>query len=229
MGQGKFKMIELIQKHSTKTELVYRSLVDAIVGNKILPGTRLIVKDIAQQLSVSQIPVREALRRLESTSLIEMKPYAGAIVARPSPEWVEEVFVIRAALEGMALRTSIPKLSKEDIEDIIKINELMKECTKVGDSMEYSRLNRKFHRAIIGKCPYPSLLNLIDDFLMKSQFGRAIFGLNPKTMDTSDVEHEELIRAIQGRDADNGEMINRNHRLWVGKELSKIIRTLQKE
>jgi DNA-binding GntR family transcriptional regulator len=157
-----------------------------------------------------------------------MKPYIGAIVARPSPEWLEEMFVIRAALEGMALRTSIPRLSQEDIDNIIEINEAMGECTKAGDSMEYSRLNRKFHRAIIGKCPYPNLLNLIDDFLMMSQFGRAIFGLNPKAMDVSDVEHEELIEAIQNRDADKGEMINRNHRLWVGQELARIIRNGQK-
>ena len=219
-------MLKLVGQFSTKAELVYQSLFDAIIGNKLTPGTRLIVKDIAEQLSVSDIPVREALKTLEATGLIETKPHAGSIVATPSPEWIEEVFVMRAALESMAIRSAIPFLSDEDIDEIIALEASMKKVAKQGDSVEYARLNRQFHHAMMGKSPYPNLLSMIGDLLVKSQYGRAIFGLKPAAVKTSDLEHDLLIEALKGRDADRAEAITRDHRLRVGRELAEAIRKL---
>jgi DNA-binding GntR family transcriptional regulator len=217
-------MLKPLQGHATKAELVYKYLVDAIVENELVPGTRLIIQDIARRLSVSEIPVREALSKLETTGLIEIRPHQGAIVTRPSPEWIEEIFVMRAGLEGTAIRTSIPLLLHRDIDDIKKMNLSMKACLKSGDYKEYARLNREFHWAIIAKSPYPNLLTLLNELLMKSQFGRAIFGLKPATMKISDIEHDRLIEAIRKRDIDRAEEINRQHRSRVGKELAEIIR-----
>jgi DNA-binding GntR family transcriptional regulator len=168
--------------------------------------------------------VREALRKLEPTGLIEVRPHQGAIVTRPSPEWIEEIFVMRAGLEGTAIRTSIPLLLRRDIDKIKKMNVSMKACLKSGDYKDYSRLNREFHWAIIARSPYPNLLNLLNELLMKSQFGRAIFGLKPATMEISDAEHDRLIEAIRKGDVDRAEEINREHRSRVGKELAEIIR-----
>lgn len=218
-------MLELLNKYSTKAELVYKKLIDAIVGNELTPGTRLIVKEIANKFSVSDIPVREALKMLEATGLIETKPYVGSVVATPSPEWIEEVFVMRAALESMAIRTSAPFLKDEDIEAIIDIDNRMKE--QKSNHAEYARLNREFHRAVMGKSPYPNLLNMIDELLVKSQYGRAIFGMKPATVTTSDREHDQLIEALQNRDVDRAEAITRDHRLRVGRELADAIRKLK--
>jgi DNA-binding GntR family transcriptional regulator len=213
-----------LREHLTKAERVYKSLVDSIVGNELAPGVRLIIQDIARQLSVSEIPVREALKRLESTGLIEVRPHQGAIVTRPSPEWIEELFVMRAGLEGTAMRTSFPLLTPENMREIQQMNLAMKARLVAGDYKEYSRLNREFHWAIIAKSPYPNLLNLIAELLMKSEFGRAIFGLKPTTMQTSDAEHDQLVEAIQQKDAEKAERINRQHRLRAGKELAEIVR-----
>lgn len=217
-------MLNLVKQYSTKAELVYQALVDAIIGNRLTPGTRLIVKEIAEQLSVSDIPVREALKMLEATGLIETKPYVGSVVVSPSPEWIEEVFVMRAALESMAIRTSVPLLNGEDIKEIIALEDEMKKVASQGNATEYARLNRQFHNAIIGKSPYPNLLNMIRDLLVKSQYGRAIFGLKPATIKTSDVEHDQLIEAIQRRDVTAAEVITREHRLRVGNQLAAAIR-----
>ncbi|MDR3588104.1 MAG: GntR family transcriptional regulator [Negativicutes bacterium] len=217
-------MLKLVGQYSTKAELVYQALFDAIIANKLTPGTRLIVKDIAEQLSVSDIPVREALKMLEATGLIETKPHAGAVVATPSPEWIEEVFVMRAALESMAIRTAIPFMQDADIGAIVALEATMKKVAAQGDSVEYARLNRQFHQAIIGKSPYPNLLSMVDDLLVKSQYGRAIFGLKPAAVKTSDLEHDLLIEAIKTRDADRAEAITRDHRLRVGRELADAIR-----
>jgi DNA-binding GntR family transcriptional regulator len=220
-------MLNLVKQFSTKAELVYQSLFDAIIDNRLTPGTRLIVKDIAEQLSVSDIPVREALKMLEATGLIETKPYVGSVVVTPSPEWIDEVFVMRAALESMAIRTSMPFLSDTDIDGIIALEEEMKIVARQGNTTEYARLNRQFHQAIIGKSPYPNLLGMINDLLIKSQYGRAIFGLKPAALKSSDAEHDRLIEAIQQQNVVKAETITREHRLRVGMELAAAIKEQQ--
>lgn len=220
-------MLNLVKQFSTKAELVYQSLFDAIIDNRLTPGTRLIVKDIAEQLSVSDIPVREALKMLEATGLIETKPYVGSVVVTPSPEWIDEVFVMRAALESMAIRTSMPFLSDTDIDGIIALEEEMKIVARQGNTTEYARLNRQFHQAIMGKSPYPNLLSMINDLLIKSQYGRAIFGLKPAALKSSDVEHDRLIEAIQQRNIGKAEAITMEHRLRVGMELAAAIKEQQ--
>jgi DNA-binding GntR family transcriptional regulator len=211
--------------YSTKAEVVYKSLLNEIIENKLTPGTRLIVKELANKFSVSDIPVREALKMLESTGLIETKPYAGSVVTSPSPEWIEEVFVMRAALEGMAIRTSMPFLNDEDIKNIIDIDNRMK--AEKNNHMEYARLNREFHKTVMGKSPYPNLLNLIGDLLVKSEYGKAIFGMKPTTVVISDREHDTLIEALKNHDVDLAETITKNHRLRVGSELADAIRKLK--
>ena len=220
-------MLELLNRYSTKAELVYKKLLDSIIQNELTPGTRLIVKEISNKFSVSDIPVREALKMLEATGLIENKPYVGAIVTTPSPEWIEEVFVMRAALESMAIRTSVPFLNDADIEAIIEIDNRMKE--QKGNPAEYARLNRQFHKAVMEKSPYPNLLSMIEDLLIKSQYGRAIFGMKPATVMTSDREHDQLIEALQKHDVDMAEAITKHHRLRVGIELADAIRKLKVE
>jgi DNA-binding GntR family transcriptional regulator len=208
--------------------MVADTLLEDIVTNKIAPGQRLIAKEIAAQLDVSDIPVREALKMLEATGLIEIQPHIGAVVITPSPEWIEETYVLRAALESMATRTSIEFFSQTDIDELLVLDQEMKLCMKKSDYVEYANLNRKFHNQLISKSPYTTLLSMIDDILVKCQYGRAIFGLKPMSMYVSDIEHDKLLEAIQRRDIESAEKIVRDHRLRIGKELAEIIRTMQK-
>jgi DNA-binding GntR family transcriptional regulator len=217
-------VLKLVREYSTKAELVYKTLLDAIVASKLTPGTRLIVREIADQLSVSDIPVREALKMLEATGLIQTRPYVGSVVTTPSPEWIEEVFVMRAALESMAIRTSLPFLEDADIEELIAIDVRMKDAAKAENLAEYARLNREFHKAVMARSPYPALLSMIDDLLVKSQYGRAIFNLKPATVRISDSEHDRLLDAIRARNGAKAEAITRDHRLRVGKELAEVVR-----
>jgi DNA-binding GntR family transcriptional regulator len=198
--------------------------MEAIVASKLTPGTRLIVREIADQLSVSDIPVREALKMLETTGLIQTQPYIGSVVTTPSAEWIEEVFVMRAALESMAIRTSLPFLEDTDIEEILAINAEMKHTAKSEDTAKYARLNREFHKVVMAKSPYPALLSMIDDLLVKSEYGKAIFNLKPTTVRISDSEHDRLLQAIRARNGAKAEAITRDHRLRVGRQLAQVIR-----
>ena len=222
-------MLNIKKQFSTKAELVYQSLVDAIIGNILPPGTRLVVKEVAELLSVSDIPVREALKMLESTGLIETKSYIGSTIVTPSPEWLEEVFVMRSALEGAAVRSAVPYLSPSDILQISDLKDAMEKAFSDMNTTEYSALNRKFHHAIMSKSPYPNLLSMIDDIHIKSQYGRAIFRLKPDTLKTSNDEHSQLLQALRNQDVAMAEEITREHCLRVGSDLVNAIREKQIE
>ena len=106
-------------RFQTKQEFVYHTLRDAIIRCEVKPGTRLVIEDIAQRLSVSPIPVREALQLLQSERLVESVPHIGATVAHISESSVSEVFTIMEGLEVISTRVATQKMTKEEIETIL--------------------------------------------------------------------------------------------------------------
>src|SRR5215510_12692957 len=90
-------------RYSTKSELVYRHVREMIVNGRVRAAEHLYLQDIANQLHVSTNPVREAFRRLESEGLVINRPHIGVTVAALDVERVEVHFMIRAALEGLAV------------------------------------------------------------------------------------------------------------------------------
>src|SRR5512139_3429849 len=97
-------------------ERVYRDLKSAILSGGFDPGDRLTEEYLAGRMKVSRTPVREALHKLESEGLIKRRQKRGFIVSRDSQEEVEEIFEIRAILEGYALRTISERASDELLE-----------------------------------------------------------------------------------------------------------------
>src|SRR5699024_2936122 len=114
-------------------------------------------------LGVSRMPIREALRQLEVEGLVKLEPRKGAIVTPISSEDIEEIYQLRALLEGEAVEQSLPYLDENEKEQIIN---LYKEMDKLGktekDREAYQNLNTDFHKMIQQGCPWRRLHNLID-------------------------------------------------------------------
>src|SRR5689334_5504165 len=87
---------------------------EAIIKGQFKPGERLKQSDLAEKLGVSRMPIREALRKLETEGLITLVPHKGAIVKTIKLEDIKEVYALRAQLEKMALIQSADALSGED-------------------------------------------------------------------------------------------------------------------
>lgn len=106
-----------VERHSlTLRQRACDKLRQAIIDHHFPPGTRLIERDLCEQLGVSRTSVREALRHLESEHLIEMVPHKGPAVATLSLEEISEIYEVRAVLEGMACEKFALNASDEDIE-----------------------------------------------------------------------------------------------------------------
>src|ERR1041385_2526273 len=96
----------------TLTHQVYQNLKHRIMNRQLQPGARLVVDRVAQELSVSMTPVREAFRLLEQEGLLKNVPHCGAVVIELSRKDVENMFAIRRALEGLAIREACAQLTE---------------------------------------------------------------------------------------------------------------------
>src|SRR4030042_2040385 len=110
--------------------MTYEFLKSSVLSGHFNPGERLTEERLAKKLGVSRTPVREALHKLESEGLIKPLETRGFIVSRDSKDEVEELFELRAILEGHALRIISEKISEEDLEQLNGFIEKAEEALK---------------------------------------------------------------------------------------------------
>ncbi|HHW18759.1 MAG TPA: GntR family transcriptional regulator [Firmicutes bacterium] len=204
---------------TTKSEYVYRILRENIISGHLRPGTRLLQKRIAEELEVSEIPVREAIKRLQAEGLVTVTPHSGAEVAQLDPVEMEEVLAIRAVLEGLAARTAAERVKQEDIHKLEELLEQMDKCVERGDPVTYGLLNQEFHKAIFALSPYKRLPKMIDELWYGAERSRSVFTLNPARLEASRDEHRALVQALRARDADKAEELMKQHRYAAARSL----------
>src|SRR5918995_2386789 len=107
--------------HLTKQAFVYKTLRDAIIRCELEPGERLIIDDLARRYEVSIIPVREALRLLQSEGLVVSVAHVGATVAPISRDSVLEVFTLLEGLEVVAARTAAERADAAELDRLATI------------------------------------------------------------------------------------------------------------
>src|ERR1700721_2953511 len=132
----------------TKQQAIYQHLKGRILEGTLPPGYRLIIDDIADELGLSIIPVREALTLLQSERLVDIRPHAGATVAAITPENIEEIFTILEGMEAMAVRR-IAKQRPPGLEAKLKsLITQMDQADKRHDVEKWSALNMEFPLAM---------------------------------------------------------------------------------
>ena len=140
-------------------ELVRDGLRAAIIAGDYEEGTALRQEEIADRFGTSRIPVREALRLLESEGLVIFQPNKSVIVRGLSLEDVIEMLEIRIALECRALKLAIPNMAIEDFETAADI---LKEYDESQDQAAWGEMNWRFHWALYVPCHRPKLLAMIE-------------------------------------------------------------------
>lgn len=210
-----------MQRYKSKVDLIYELLIENIGENVYSQGDRLIISKIARQNNVSEIPVREALRRLESEGYIEIKANQGAIVSGFNKERLVSIFQIKGVLEGYATRISIDYQTPNSIKKLRYKNELLKKAVNEKNMIDSSDLNMQFHLAIYECIPQKELYYLICELWKKWSITKSVFNLVPKRVGISIQEHEEIIRLIEQKEYDKVEWYVRTHKFGAGRELAK--------
>ena len=144
----------------TLEEYVAHRIREAILKGYYKPGERLDQTELAELLGVSRSPVRDALKRLAAEGLVTLHPHRGAMVAELSREELEEIYLIRRVLEGLAARLAVPNINAEQLEVLRTILERM---DRTEDAEAWIELNYRFHHTIYRAANRPRLLEIIDN------------------------------------------------------------------
>jgi DNA-binding GntR family transcriptional regulator len=199
----------------TKQERVYEALRERILSGAYGPGYRVVIDALAEEFSVSALPVREAIRRLEAEGLVVYRPNAGAQVAPADPSAFEEEMTVLALLEGLATSLAAPNLGRDEIKQLRDVNQQMAQAMEHLDSLRFGRLNQEFHAVIYDHCPNAALVGLLRDVARRlDAIRRTVFVQIPYRGAASLKEHNELIDLIErGAPAAKIETLARQHKL----------------
>lgn len=199
----------------TKQQQVYEALRERILGGVYGPGFRVVIDQVAAEFSVSALPVREAIRRLEAEGLIVYRANAGAQVAPAEPELFEDNMTVLALLEGYATSLAAPHLGGDDLDALERYTDDMVVAMERMDSLAFGRHNRAFHRVIYERCPNPSLVAMLRDVDRRLDAIRTtVFVHIPYRGASSVAEHRELIELLRsGAPAKRIEAAARRHKL----------------
>lgn len=205
-------------------------VIDALVAGAseglILPGDRIIEADLAEQLGVSRVPVREALRVLESQGIVVNEPYRGIRLTPVTPERIDQLIEVRVALETTAATRAI-RLKLNDGPHLQQLEAIVHEMETMAARNEvfgFATADTTFHRTL---CSYAGNAVLSDMWEMLARQMTIIFGLSAlgKPMSAIVEEHWELIRVFRsGKVADMARAISDHIDVEIHKvDLEKII------
>jgi DNA-binding GntR family transcriptional regulator len=200
-------LIEPIKAESLQKK-VYDVLRAAILSGELKPGENLTLGEIAKKLHVSTMPVREALRRLESQGMITFSSQKGITVTQLSVEDLEEFYWIRIPLECRAFARNVGKLSPKDIKDLENLDKLMRKKENRGP--EWVRLNRKFHMILYGSDKSPVLKGALA-WLWDNVTAYLNIYAQSSIIDEANDLHKGMIDAIKNKDFGKASQLLEQH------------------
>ena len=199
----------------SKSQQAYNWISERIRTRDYEPGYRLVLATIADELGISVVPVREAIRQLEAEGMVTYERNVGASVTTYNREAYYESMDIVATVEANATAQSAPYLNAEDIARAREINQRMRELDIHHDPEEFTQLNKEFHSVLFYKCPNERLKDLVVDQWKQLEYHRvSTFRYVPERAQESTREHEQLVSLIEaGAEPAYIEKVARQHRL----------------
>jgi DNA-binding GntR family transcriptional regulator len=198
---------------------IYSELRRRILAGELEPGSRLVVRRLAEDFGCSDIPVREALRSLEGDGLIDIAPYRGAQVRVYRADEVREAYLIRASLEGAATGAAADFIDDGTLDQLERLIEQIDEVLATEDVVAFSALNREFHELIFSACPYQRLHELIVNVWDGHVGMLTVLRLRKERLHRSNEEHRAILRALRARDGDTAARLAQEHKIGVGDDL----------
>ncbi|MBV6307215.1 GntR family transcriptional regulator [Candidimonas humi] len=193
---------------------VLEQLSRAIVQGELAPGAKISEPEVARRLGISRAPLREAMRRLEERKLVTRAPRLGARVVVLSPERIQQIFMLREAIEGMAAREAASHISDEDLGRLRA--QLMQQKTRseqIGAVAYLTReLDTDFHATIVRASRNEFLVKfLCDDYGPLIEMCRQRQRSMPERAQRAWLEHMRIVEALEERDPDLAEIMMRKH------------------
>jgi DNA-binding GntR family transcriptional regulator len=178
---------------------------------------------IADELGVSRIPVREALRQLEAEGLVTFNPHRGAVVTTLSLEDIAELFELRADIESDLLRRAIPLMTSDDHRRATGILEAYENALKAGEVSAWGELNWQFHSTLYAPANRHFTMGIVSKLHQHSdRYLRMQLTLTHGETRARQ-EHRAILVAAKKRDIAKAPQLMRNHILGAGRSLVSFL------
>lgn len=183
---------------------VYEWLLDRILTGVFEPGSRLREEEIAEALSTSRTPVREALRRLGAEGTVERKTNRSAVVPTLRPTDILEVYDIRVLMEGLAARRAAEKITPDQLQSMKQLCEEIESLAKsksAASLAQISKMNMELHRSIYLAADSPRLANVLAGVFRIAIMNNTFSHYSDEEMTRSLHHHRELLAAFEAKDS----------------------------
>ncbi len=193
---------------------VRRLILDRVVSGHYQPGERIVEFQLAKELSVSQSPVREALRELATLGIITIHPRRGARVRLPSAKELGDVSLVRSEIDALAARLAAELVTDSVLGELESLIDIMLTRLKERDFPALTEADVRFHQLIVQTSDNQALERAFDQL---APFARTFITLTLPHVDIQEIvqEHKKILQALRSRDAESTANAARTHQLNV--------------
>ena len=201
----------VLLENRTLWQRVHEHLRDEILSNRLQAGSELQETALAEALGVSRGPIREALGRLAAEGLVTVRPRRGAEVRALSKEEVLEAYQGREALEALAVRLAVPRLTQDDLARLQRLTDEMAACAQRGAVDAFFEANLDFHEAIVEASSNRTLRELYRHLVRQMRPYQTRSLALRGNLRRSIAEHRAILRAARAGDADKSAKLMSEH------------------
>jgi len=208
----------------TKSEAVLEKIRQKIIGRELKPGQKIVISEVAKEFGISEIPVREAIRKLESDGLVEFTPHVGAVVSTIDGNEFLEIYLMRIELEVLATKLAASYMRAPDIEALNKFILKANQAVSKGEHQKLGPLNKDFHLRIYKTGPYPNLFKTIIDLWEKFELMQSVFAYVPKRAVPSWEEHKKIVEALAENNGVLAAKLVRQQKIRTKKAIERLFK-----
>jgi len=195
----------------TLNHRIYDGLRQLIESGALLPGTRLDERTLADDMAVSRTPLREAIGKLVEDGLVEHRAYRGNFVRTLTVKQVNDLYLVREALEGLAVRLAVPKLSEDHVLTIRRILDDTFGTAERGDIAGYSIADQSFHDTLARLSENEPLIEALGRLRRQIQLVRTLANRDPDVVKRTAFERPQILTALELRDAERAARLMEEH------------------
>lgn len=210
-------------EHNPLNRRIYYKVRELIASGAIPAGAQLDERTLANDLSVSRTPLREAIATLVEEGLVERRPYRGNFVRTFTAKQVNDLYQVRKTLEGLAVRLAVSRLTEEALTQLRFILNETQEALEQGDMVSYSVADQRFHNAIAQLSDNEILLEALGRLQRQIQIVRMGANRDPQVVTRTAIERPRILAALEARDGELAAQLMEEHIEGVRRSVIALI------
>lgn len=216
---------DISKKYKTKQEIAYDEIKRLIIEGSFKPNTQIVIKSIAINMNISEIPIREALKRLISENFV-VENNSNLTVAPITKEDFLDIIELRLGLEKIAIKITARKMTVQKIEILRDIINKMKDSFDRADLASYDELHKEFHLKICLMCELATLNSALYEAFEHHERYKRYYNLKSWDAYPSFDAHEKIFSALKNRDATNAEKYLLENRVKAAERYINIVKSI---